>query len=169
MHILKPTEIYFGESVKSLDWIPFTDQVVGGASQAEIVQHEEFMELKGRVRKDLKSGWAGLRSKKQAQDLSGYKFIELKIKTDGFPYQFQLEHDLAWKNDKLSITIDIVANQWKVMHIEMADFRIFNTPKGIIDRKPKLELLECIYRYNILASREETKDFNFKIEYLKFH
>ncbi|BAO56202.1 CIA30 family protein [Nonlabens marinus] len=169
MHIVKPKEIYFGESVKSLSWIPFTDQVVGGNSSAEVVQHEDFIEFKGRVRKDLKTGWAGLRSKKQAQDLSDYKFIELKIMTDGFPYQFQLEHDLAWQRDKLSLTIDIVANQWKIMHLEMADFKIFNTPNGIIERKPKLELLSCIYRFNILASREVTKEFNFKIEYLKFH
>jgi len=169
MHIVKPDEILFGESTKNISWIPFTDQVIGGYSKAEIVQHEDHIEFKGGVRRDMKTGWAAMRSRKDYHDLSSYKFIELKIRTDGFPYQFQLEHDMAWQKEKLSITIDIVSNQWKVMHLEMADFKIFSAHNGIIDRKPKLDHLKCIFRYNILVAREETKDFNFQIEYIKFH
>ncbi|WP_194852614.1 CIA30 family protein [Nonlabens antarcticus] len=170
MHISKPKEIFFGESNTNLVWIPFTDQVIGGNSKGEVLQHEAHLEFTGSVDNVVKGrGWAGLRSRKEAHDLSDYKFIELKIKTDGLPYQFQLEHDMAWQNDKLSTTIDIVSNQWKVMHLEMADFKIFNAHKNDITRKPKIELLKCIYRYNILAARENNRGFNFQIEYIKFH
>ena len=68
------------------------------------------------------NAWAGMRSKKEAHNLSDYKFIEIKIRTDGQPYHFQMEHDDAWEKDKLGITIDIVKNKWKTMHMEMADF-----------------------------------------------
>jgi hypothetical protein len=169
MHISKPKEIFFGDSNSNLVWIPFTDTVVGGHSIAKIIQHEDHMEFTGKIQYVLKNGWAGLRSRKNAHDLSDYKFIELKIKTDGMPYRFQLEHDMAWQNDKLSVTIDIVANQWKVMHLEMADFKIFNANQGEITKKPKLDLLKCIYHYNILTTKDKSQDFNFQIEYLKFH
>lgn len=169
MHIIQPKEILFGSTENNNTWIPFTDQVVDGYSKAEIIQHEDHLEFKGNVRIDKTKGWACLRSKKVLHDLSSYKFIELKIKTDGLPYQFQMEHNVAWQKEKLNINIDIVANQWKVMHLEMANFKLFDAYQGIIDRKIKLDFFKCIYRYNILAVREENRDFNFEIEYIKFH
>ncbi len=169
MHITQPKEIHFGESNGNLTWIPFTDQVVGGNSRAQLIQHEDFVEFKGNITAHPKSGWACMRSRKFPHDLSAYKFIELKIKTDGHPYHIQMEHDMAWQNDKLAVVIDIVSNQWKVMHLEVADFKIYNAHTGFNTRRPKLELLQCILRYNIVAAGEKHRDFNFQIEYVKFH
>ncbi|KQC33754.1 hypothetical protein AAU57_10750 [Nonlabens sp. YIK11] len=170
MNYIKPEVILFGAQNQNITWHTFSDQVVGGLSKGDIIFHEDYLEFKGSLKPTLDRGWAGLRSKKEEHDLSDYKFIEIKIKTDGQPYHFQLEHNPAWQEDKLSVEIDIVANQWKVMHLEMADFKIYNTHKEYISRKPKLEhYLSEIQRYNILASHRKTTDFNFQIEYIRFH
>ncbi|SCY07851.1 Complex I intermediate-associated protein 30 (CIA30) [Nonlabens sp. Hel1_33_55] len=170
MHSTKPDILLFGDQRENLTWSKYTDEVVGGLSKGEIIHHEEFLEFTGTLKPTLDHGWAGLRSKKEQHDLSDYKFIELKIKTDGQPYHFQLEHNPAWQEDKLSIEIDIVANKWRTMHLEMEDFKIYNTHTKYLTRKPKLNtILNAIKRYNILASSKNAADFNFQIEYIKFH
>jgi len=170
MHIITPKEIIFGEEKKTLTWTTFTDEVVGGLSKGKLLRHEDFLEFSGSLFPSIDKGWAGMRSVHELHDLSSYKFIEIKIKTDGKPYHFQMEYDPSWQNDKLSTIIDIVSNQWKVMHIEMEAFQIYNTKTGFLNRKPKLEEnLKMIHRYNILSSSKNVSDFNFQIEYIKFH
>lgn len=170
MHIITPKEIFFDEKNRNLEWSAFTDQMIGGLSRGNIKQHEEHLEFSGNVRPVSDQAWAGMRSRSQAHNLSDYKFIELKIKTDGQPYHLQMEFEDAWQKDKLGIEIDIVKNQWKTMHLEMADFKTYNNREGFLNKKPKLtKVLPLIKRYNIMASSKYQIDFNFQIEYLKFH
>ena len=165
-----PKEIFFGQKDSELKWVPITDKLVGGLSNALINLEEDYLEFKGELKPIFEKSWVGMRSVKNSFDLSKYKFIELKIKTDGRPYHFQMEHDESWQKDKLGTVIDIVANQWKVMHIEMESFKIHTFEKGFIKREPNLnQLLGLIRRFNIQSYSKEASDFNFQIEYLKFH
>ncbi len=171
MYLVKPKELIFDEYTNDNKWLTFTDEVIGGLSTGDALQHDNYVEFKGKLRPSYgKRGWCALRSPKGNHDLEDYKFIEIKIKTDGKPYHFQLEYDLAWQGEKLSTKIDIVSNQWKVMHIEMSDLKLFDFKNGYLDRKPKLgRKLPYIHHYNIVACNEEKADFNFQIEYVKFH
>lgn len=170
LHIIQPQEILFGSNRNNLSWTPFSDQVVGGFSKIALTTHEEHQEFSGSLKPILDNGWAGMRSVKELHDLSKYKFIEIKIKTDGRPYHLQLEHDPAWQADKLSAVIDIVANKWKVMHLEMESLKIYNAYKGYSRRTPKItKAISLVQRYNILAASKTVTTFNFQIEYIKFH
>ncbi len=170
MYLTKPQEIFFDEQTNDNKWVVFSDQVIGGLSKGEVLQHEEFIEYKGQIKPILEKGWCALRSKRENHDLQDYKFIELKIKTDGKPYHFQLEYDPAWQGEKLSTEIDIVSNQWKTMHIEIERLKLFSFNHGYLERKPKLgKKLPYIQHYNIVSSSKEATTFNFQIEYIKFH
>lgn len=170
MYAKQPEEIIFGSDNQNLYWVAFSDSVAGGRSRGSIETVEDHLKFHGFILPDINHGWVGLRSKKELHNLSAYKFVELKIKTDGHPYQFQLEHDPAWQEDKLSFTIDIVSNVWKVMHLDISQFKIYNTNVGLINRKPKIHtLLSKIYRYNILAVSKNARPFHFEIQYIKFH
>jgi hypothetical protein len=163
-------EILFGKNETDFAWSSFTDQVIGGLSRASVLLNHEELIFEGTVVPSVHSSWAGFRSKKQLQDLSSYKFIELKIKTDGQPFEIQLEWNEAWQDEKLSQKVDIVGNQWKVMHLEMEKFRLFNIYEGYLTRRPKLqECLSNVLRYNFLFKRDEKDDVQFEIEYIKFH
>ena len=78
MHIIKPKEILFNQRHKNLDWSSFTDLVVGGFSSGVLKQHEDHLEFSGNVHPVFENAWAGMRSKKEAHNLSDYKFIEIK-------------------------------------------------------------------------------------------
>ncbi|WP_164549898.1 CIA30 family protein [Nonlabens ponticola] len=166
---ITPIEILFEENQREFEWTAITDKIAGGLSKADLIQHEEYLEMSGHIKKSGILRWAALRSKRKIQDLSNYNFIEIRLRTDGQPFEFQMEYKEGWQDEKLSVTIDLVKDHWTTWHVDMDDLKLFNMQEGYMTRRPKDEFKETILRYNFLHLRDESSDFKLDIEYIKFH
>jgi hypothetical protein len=90
---LIPTEIAFGSNQYRYRWLPFDDTATGGKSTSKSEVHQDHLTYSGIIRNINNSAWSCLRSNKIDQDVSTHNCIEIKLKTDGRPYAFEMEYN----------------------------------------------------------------------------
>ncbi|WP_124980587.1 CIA30 family protein [Nonlabens xiamenensis] len=164
---ITPEEIKFGRQELRYQWLPFDDKVTGGRSTSIVEQHENHTTYSGEIRHINNSAWSCLRSNKVIQDLSKYTSIEIKLKTDGRPYAFEMEYNEGWQHEKIGFLIRTLPNEWTTVHFPIADFQ--HSIFGEIQDKPvDLSVLDNILRYNFYVAERITGPFRLEIEYIKF-
>lgn len=164
---LIPTEITFGRNQYRFRWLPFNDTATGGKSTSKLELHHDRIAFSGIIRNINNSAWSCLRSNKIDQDLSTHTFIEIKLKTDGRPYAFEMEYNEGWQNEKLFFMIHTLPFHWTTIQIPIAEFKHVKF-RQVLDKELDTSVLKHILRYNFHVAEEITGPFQLEIEYIKF-
>jgi hypothetical protein len=164
---LIPTEITFGTSQYRYRWLTFNDTVTGGKSTSKLELHHDRVAYSGTIRNINNSAWSCLRSNKIDQDLSMYTLVEIRLKTDGRPYAFEMEYNEGWQNEKLGFMIYTLPYHWTTVQLPIAEFKHVKF-RQILDKKLDSSILNQILRYNFHVAEEITGPFQLEIEYIRF-
>ncbi|WP_298956061.1 CIA30 family protein [uncultured Nonlabens sp.] len=164
---LVPTEITFGKDQLRYQWLPFDDRVMGGKSSSIIEQHDDYITYRGIIRNINNSAWSCIRSNRIDQDLSPYTSIEIKLKTDGRPYVFEIEYNEGWQHEKIGFMIHTVPNNWTTVHFPIADFRRVKFGE-MLPGEVDLSVLKHILRYNFFVAEAIVGEFKLEVESIKF-
>lgn len=164
---LIPTEITFGTSQYRYRWLTFNDTLTGGKSTSKIELHHDRITYSGTIRNINNSAWSCLRSNKINQDLSTHSTVEIKLKTDGRPYTFEMEYNEGWQNEKLGFMIYTSAFHWTTLQLPIAEFKHIKL-RQLLDKELDSSVLNHILRYNFHVAEEITGPFQLEIEYIKF-
>ena len=148
-------------------WKTFGDQVLGGLSTAHIVQKDTSIKVTGFTINKHGKAFTCLRSQSLKHDLSNVIFIDIKIKTDGRPYAFELEYNHGWHEEKLGSMINTTAGQWHTVRVPMSSFNKVKFCE-IIDSKYDPKILNNIYRFGFYVSDNIDGPYEFEVESIDF-
>jgi hypothetical protein len=164
---LIPTEIAFGSNQYRYRWLPFDDTATGGKSTSKSEVHQDHLTYSGIIRNINNSAWSCLRSNKIDQDVSTHNCIEIKLKTDGRPYAFEMEYNEGWQNEKLGFMIHTLPYHWTTVQLPIAEFKHVKL-RQILDKELDRSVLNHILRYNFHVAEGITGPFRLEIESIKF-
>jgi hypothetical protein len=162
-----PAEIAFGIHQYRYRWLPLDDKVTGGESTSKLELHHNRITYSGIIKNINNSAWSCMRSNKINQDLSTHTLVEIKLKTDGRPYAFEMEYNEGWQNEKLSFMIHTLPYHWTTVQLPIAEFKHIKF-RQILDKELEKNVLSHISRYNFHVAEEITGPFQLEVEYIKF-
>ncbi|WP_213523647.1 CIA30 family protein [Nonlabens sp.] len=162
-----PKEIFFGMNQYRYRWITFNDTLTGGKSTSKLEQQQDWITYSGIIRNINNSAWSCMRSNKIEQDLSDYSLIEIKLKTDGRPYAFEIEYNEGWQNEKLVSMIYTLPHHWTTVQLPIHQFKHAKL-RQILDKKLDESVLNHVLRYNFHVAEEITGPFQLDIECIRF-
>ncbi len=118
---IKTNPIYSFDFNSQQDWKVVDDGVMGGKSEGEFSISEIGMGLfSGNVSLENNGGFSSLRRSMDAEDISDYKQIVLRLKGDGKSYQFRLK---ANRSDYFSYVYAFpTSGEWEEVRIPLKDF-----------------------------------------------
>lgn len=166
--LMSNNTIVFNDTEIVYEWKPYTDSVVGGTSTASIYQKEDHISFQGVITAISHASWASLRSNLVPKDLSSYSGVELTLRTDGRPYAFEIEYNLAWQDAKASFIMQPVANEWITFKIPFANFHTVQLNK-IISDKAAIESFSNVKRFNFHVAKKIVGDFRLDIKSVSFY
>jgi len=110
----------FSQSSKMNDWKVVNDDVMGGISRASFdLNTEGDAEFKGTVSTANNGGFASVRYRFKAKDITKKKTITIRLKGDSKPYQFRVKSKAA---DYYSyITTFSTIGDWETIQINLKD------------------------------------------------
>jgi hypothetical protein len=164
---LIPKEIAFGIHQYRFRWLPFDDQVTGGRSTSKLKLHHNRIIYSGIIRNINNSAWSCMRSNKINQDISTYTLVEIRLKTDGRPYAFEMEYNEGWQNEKLGFMIHTFPYDWTTVQLPITEFKHVKF-RQVLDKELDSSVLNQILRYNFHVAEEITGAFQLEVEYIKF-
>jgi NADH dehydrogenase [ubiquinone] 1 alpha subcomplex assembly factor 1 len=165
---LTPTKINFSKDEFRYQWMPFDDSVTGGKSTSTVEIQDNHIVYKGEIKNVNNSSWSSLRSNRIHQDLSNYNNVEIRLKTDGRPYAFEMEYNEGWQHEKIGFMIHTLPNNWTTIHFPFTDFQHVKLGE-IVKKAVDLSVLKDILRYNFYVAEQITGPFHLEIEYIKFY
>lgn len=160
--------ILFNETELRYEWKSYTDAVTGGTSEAKLTFNDDYLTFHGNITKTTNGCWASLRSNTVLQNLTAYQGVEIKLKSDGRPYAFEMEYNVAWQDPKLGYMIITPANEWTVVRIPLKSFKTvqLNTlTKTSVDPS----VFKSINRFNFFVAGKIIGPFELHLEYIKFY
>lgn len=165
---IKHHTILFNEKELIYDWKPYTDAVVGGTSTAHVKTRDGYVSFRGTINAISSASWASLRSNLVPQDLSLFTGVSLTIRTDGRPYDFEIEYNLAWQDPKAIYTIRPEANEWVTIKIPFANFYTSQL-NNVISENVEASAFARVKRFNFCVAKKIVGDFRLDIESVSFY
>lgn len=163
----RPEHIKFSNQDFDYTWKILSDELLGGKSNAIITQLENSLKVTGTIIKTHNTAFICLISNKVSLDLSQLSFIEIRIKTDGRPYGFQMEYNEGWQNDKLSYIMKTTSEIWQVIRFPASSFQNIDF-KGISNSSYNPKILSHIYKFGFCVPQSSEGSFEFEIESISF-
>jgi len=160
--------ILFDDSELFYDWKPYTDQVTGGLSTADVQQHDNYASFHGKIKPTSVGSWASLRSNKVERDLSAIKGVELKIRTDGRPFTFEMEFNPAWQDVKVGCKVYPKASMWSVIKLPLSHFEMIHL-NNVVGNYVNDAVFSNIKRFNFFIAEKIKADFRLDICHIKFY
>lgn len=165
---IKPLTISFGKDEHRFKWNTLDDHLTGGISSSTKEQGETFITYSGIIKNINNYSWSCLRSNEIIQDVSGYKGVKIKLKSDGRSYAFQVEYNKAWQDEKLSCVFQTIPDQWSVIDLKFDDFEHTKFSKDY-SKKLNSSVLDRVLRYNFFVTDTITGSFKLEVAQLEFY
>lgn len=106
----------------SAAWPSIDDVVMGGVSSSEMVVEGGFATFRGEVSFDNNGGFASVRSRPQARDLSPFDGLVLQVRGDGKTYGFRIRTNSSFDGVSYQMAISPPAGEWHEVKAAFTDF-----------------------------------------------
>jgi len=101
---------------------PIGDRVMGGVSAGALSPGEGCAVFSGEVSFQNQGGFASVRSETGSRDLSAFKGIELKVKSDGKAYKLSLTTDPRYDSVVYRARFTPPADEWTTVRVPFREF-----------------------------------------------
>ena len=159
----------FGSSPnKTSDWIMISDRIMGGVTQSKLEYNDNAMRLSGSISLANYGGFASVKTKFNAYDLSGYKGVKIRFKATNQQFAFTLEASRYWtypyfKGD-FSRKKD---NTWEEAVIYFSDFKEYQIGDPTGEKLPQ-STLKNIVRLGIITTEKKEGPFSIEVDSIEF-
>lgn len=161
------TKLDFGKEKFGANWRVVNDGVMGGLSQGSLTFTDNSLIFKGKVSLENNGGFSSFRSPFAKIDLSGFKQVKMRVRTNGCKFGFNFSVDPRFYIPNYKKVFSTKPNQWQVFTFQIRDFDQYRIgePTG---RKIPTELLSKIIRMGFITNFKAEKAFELEIDYLEF-
>lgn len=144
---------------------PICDRVMGGVSSGAISPEEGCAVFSGDVSLQNQGGFASVRSDTGSWDLSAFKGIELRVKSDGKIYKLSLSTDPRYDSVVYRARFALPAGGWSTVRIPFQDF----SPTFRGEKVPDVPPLDpsLINTFGFLISESQEGPFRLAIKSIK--
>ena len=161
--------IDFGNSAgKNQEWILLSDNIMGGVTKSKIEYTTNSVLLSGNISLDNFGGFSSVKTKFKKIDLSAFKGIRIRHKSNNQKFAFTLEDTQNWTlpNYKGNF-FNQKPNEWETSTILFKDFKEYQIgePTG---EKLELERLKNIVRIGVITTEKKEGPFSLEIDYIEF-
>jgi monofunctional biosynthetic peptidoglycan transglycosylase len=106
-------------------WSAQNDDVMGGVSKGDAVVRDGVLRFSGSLSFENNGGFAQVRIRDLAYDLSGKKGVRMKIMGDGRTYQFRIATDARHRGSKIAYSAEFPtkAGEWTEVVVAFADLK----------------------------------------------
>jgi monofunctional biosynthetic peptidoglycan transglycosylase len=161
--------IKFGKSTEKIsDWTIISDNVMGGLTKSTLMYTENSLLLTGNLSLENYGGFSSVKSKFKQMDLSEYKGIKIKFRSNNQKYAITLEDSRNWTKPYYKGAInEVMQNGWVETMINFSDFETYQIgePTG---EKLKKSVLKNILRVGIMTTEKKEGPFSIEVEYIEF-
>lgn len=152
---------------KTNDWVMISDNIMGGVSSSKLEFNEDALKLSGDISLDNFGGFSSVKTKFKKVDLSAYKGIRIRHKSNNQKFAFTLEVTQNWTlpNYKGAFSNNQQL-EWEISTIYFKDFKEYQIgePTG---EKLNLGLLQNIVRMGVITTEKKEGPFSLEIDYIE--
>ncbi|MEM7110548.1 MAG: CIA30 family protein [Bacteroidota bacterium] len=161
------TRIDFGSEDGQTDWRVVNDGVMGGLSTGEVKYSETSMTFSGDVSLENNGGFASIRSAYAKRDLSVFKKIKIKYRSEGYDFGLSLSRDRRFWIPNYKQNLPQTDGQWKTIEFDLMEFKEYyvGRPTGA---KIDGDLLAQIIQIGLITNEKRAGAFKIEVDYLEF-
>ena len=159
--------IDFGQDADGQRWRVVNDGVMGGLSYGQARLMEDKVLFQGEISLDNNGGFSSLRSPYGRFDLSQYKTVTIRLKTQGQGFALQLYRSRVWYEPYLRHAIQAEEGEWTTVTIPLADFE--NTRVGRTNgQTARQEWLANTIQLSFINTGKKAGPFILEVDYIEF-
>ena len=163
----KNNKIDFGKALDGQDWMIVNDDVMGGLSNSTMTFTENSLIFKGELSFKNNGGFASIRSSNQHFDLSKYKTVRIKFRSNGRDFAFRLAtSDMDFRTNYKQY-FSSATTDWEIVELKMSNFKEYNRGQ-VSEVHVSKEKLESIIRLGIMISDKKEGSFKIEIDNIEF-
>lgn len=166
--IREPLEIDFGLEKGGSNWGVTNDTVMGGRSRGRARLTEDAVSYAGRISLENNGGFSSLKSGYERLDLSGFEYLEMRVKSQGARFAFTLEMSTRFYLPYYKHAVETKTDDWEVIKIKMTDFKLYRMSRSNGQRLTK-EDASSLIRIGFISDDKREIDFEMEVDYIKFY
>ncbi|WOI23447.1 CIA30 family protein [Nonlabens ulvanivorans] len=159
--------INFGKDGNTMDWVIVNDGVMGGLSQSTAVSYDNYVLFSGTTSLKNNGGFASYRSPYGNYNLKDYKAVEIKFKSTGRTFYFQLDAYRSWWNPNYKHQFSSNNNEWITVQLPLTEFKEYKVGQQT-GKKISQSQLDDVLRLGIILLDKKEGPFELQIDYIKF-
>ncbi|MCX7546938.1 CIA30 family protein [Xanthomarina sp. F1114] len=159
--------IDFGSRKDGQDWMIVNDDVMGGLSNSTMALTENSLIFRGELSFKNNGGFASIRSSDQNFDLSIYKTIHIKFRSNDRDFAFRLASSKVDSRINYKHYFSSETTDWEIMELKMNDFQQYNRGQ-ITKTEVDVSKLNNIIRVGVMISDKKEGLFEIEIDTIEF-
>ncbi len=160
-------KIDFGSNGNSSNWRVVNDGVMGGLSQSTAIPYEDYILFSGTTSLQNNGGFVSYRSPYMDYNLEEYDAVEIKFKSTGRSFYFQLDAYRAWWYPNYKHAFSSDSNEWTTVQLPLKDFKEYRIGEQTGKKMPQSQLND-ILQLGIILFDKKQGPFELQIDYIKF-
>ena len=164
----EPLEIDFGLEKNGASWGVTNDTVMGGRSQGRARLTVDAVSYQGRISLENNGGFSSLKSPYQRMDLSGFDYLEMRVKSTGARFAFTLEMSSRFYLPYYKHAVETKSDDWEVITIKMSDFKLYRMSRSNGQKLTEEDAAKLI-RIGFISDDKREIDFAMEVDYIKFY
>ena len=144
------------------NWKIVDDSVMGGLSKGNMILNSDGHAVySGFVTTDNYGGFSSIRYNFEEKDVSSYKYVVLKVKGDGKPYQFRIKQERYQRFSYIQ-TFN-TTGEWEIIKIPFKDF--YPSFRGYKLNRPNFNG-KTMEEIAFLIGNKKKENFKLEIDYI---
>ena len=161
-------KIDFGNNSEGKNWVVVNDGVMGGRSESMAQILDNSILFKGNISLRNNGGFASLRNQGYKLDISQYKSVTIKFKTNtGRKFSFRLSNSDWFYKPFFKHEFGSNSNDWVTVSMNINDFKEYNL-SGETGNKLNENHLNKDFRMGIILYDKQEGSFEIEIDYIEF-
>ena len=152
---------------KQTNWYSLNDGVMGGRSIGKLSFEEDVMVFKGSVSFDNNGGFASVRSRYANRDLSEFKTVEIRYRSENQSIGYSLENHRAWWLPVYKAVLPATDMEWKTIKLDLRDFKEYRIGRKT-GRTVGNQQLANVIRTGFITNDKKEGRFIFEVDYIRF-
>lgn len=147
-------------------WYVLNDGVMGGLSKGRLTETDEGMIFFGSVSLENNGGFTSYRGPWQRYDLTEYKQVTIKYRSEGMQLAFTMETSQRWWIPNYKVDL-VNSEDWVTETFQLKDFKQYRlgSPTG---RSFTEDIKDEIIRIGFITNEKRAGDFKFEVAYVEF-
>lgn len=152
----------------SSNWQIINDTVMGGRSKAAVEFTGNSMIFTGIVSLKNNGGFVSYRSPYQRFDFNDFKGVEIRYRSTGRAFSFQLETNQAWRLPNYKHSFENTTNEWVIEKLSFSDFEEYRVGRKT-GKKMTLSELDKVIRIGFILIDKKEGPFQLEVDYVKLY